>query len=279
MPQPIDALLSPTLKHLREDWWNDEFTEFLTETLRPRPGNRILDVGCGSGQAEVSISRRQISQIRLYGVDLKVHEAAAAAREASAHNLRARFVAGDALSLPFADRSFDSTFCVAVLQHVRDVAAAVGELARVTRPNGRVVGVEPDNAARYWYSSAPSGAAAFALATELFAAVSRERGEPGAQAIGPRLPSLFAAKGIEPVLVRLFPVSYSSLGVPPEDVWTARRAAVERMTADAGQTVRELGRQYLAQLEVYRQEARSAGGVFVEIQHTMLFGIVGQRNE
>ena len=35
MVQPsIDALRSPTLKHLRERWWDDEFTEFLTETLR-----------------------------------------------------------------------------------------------------------------------------------------------------------------------------------------------------------------------------------------------------
>ena len=42
----IDALTSPTLKHLRARWWNDDFTEFLAETLRPRPGNRILDVGC-----------------------------------------------------------------------------------------------------------------------------------------------------------------------------------------------------------------------------------------
>ena len=41
----IDALISPTLKYLRERWWNDEFNDFLTETLRPRAGNRILDVG------------------------------------------------------------------------------------------------------------------------------------------------------------------------------------------------------------------------------------------
>ena len=37
----IDAFVSPTLKHLRERWWDDEFTEFLVETLKPRPGNRI----------------------------------------------------------------------------------------------------------------------------------------------------------------------------------------------------------------------------------------------
>ena len=38
MAAAIDALTSPTLKHLREAWWDDEFTEFLSETLKPRPG-------------------------------------------------------------------------------------------------------------------------------------------------------------------------------------------------------------------------------------------------
>ena len=45
MAAAIDALTSPTLKHLREAWWDGQFTEFLAETLKPKPGNRILDVG------------------------------------------------------------------------------------------------------------------------------------------------------------------------------------------------------------------------------------------
>lgn len=276
---PIDALTSPTLKHLREDWWNDAFTEFLRETLRPRPGNRILDVGCGSGQAEVSLGRLHISQIGLYGIDLKVHEVVTAAREAAAHNLQARFAAGDAERLPFADRSFDSTFCVAVLQHVGDVVAAVREFARVTRGNGRVVVVEPDNTARYAYASAPSGRSTFAMAAEFFAAAAAARGGISEPAVGPRLPGLFAANGIEPMLVRLFPVSYSRLGVPPDEVWEARRAAVAREVRDTTDTVRTLGQTYLSQLDQYRQESRAEGRVFVEIQNTMLFATVGQRDE
>ncbi len=65
MTAPIDGFMSATLKDLRERWWNDDFTEFLAETLRPRPGNRILDVGCGTGLAEVSLGRLHISQVRL----------------------------------------------------------------------------------------------------------------------------------------------------------------------------------------------------------------------
>src|SRR5688500_19830816 len=93
----IDAFTSPTLKHLRERWWNDDFTEFLVETLRPRPGNRILDVGCGEGLAEISIGRRQLSQIRLVGVDNVAAKVAIARRETAAHNQRVSFAAGDAV--------------------------------------------------------------------------------------------------------------------------------------------------------------------------------------
>ena len=72
MTRDLDALTSPTLKHLREHWWNDAFTVFLQETLRPRPGNRILDVGCGTGTAEISLARLRLSQVDLFGVDLLV---------------------------------------------------------------------------------------------------------------------------------------------------------------------------------------------------------------
>ena len=72
----FDALTSATLKHLREAWWDDAFTAFLEETLAPRPGNRILDVGCGEGLAEVEIGRLHISQLRLFGVDLVLSKVA-----------------------------------------------------------------------------------------------------------------------------------------------------------------------------------------------------------
>ena len=88
MTAPIDGFTSATLKHLREGWWTDEFTGFLAETLRPRAGNRILDVGCGEGLAEVSLGRLHISQIRLIGVDLVASKVAAALQETRSHKQR-----------------------------------------------------------------------------------------------------------------------------------------------------------------------------------------------
>ena len=148
MAAAIDSLTSATLKHLRERWWDDSFTEFLVETLRPRPGNRILDVGCGEGLAEVSIGRQHISQIRLVGVDLVFSKIVEARATTAAHNMRVAYAVADGCRLPFSAGAFDSIYCVAVLQHVGDVDAAVSEFARVTRRGGRVVAVEPDNSAR-----------------------------------------------------------------------------------------------------------------------------------
>jgi SAM-dependent methyltransferase len=278
MTAAIDALTSSTLKHLREAWWDDAFTEFLSETLKPRPGNRILDVGCGEGQAEVAIGRLQISQVRLVGVDRAVSKVIAASRETASHNQRVEFAAGDACRLPFRDGAFDSVYSVAVLQHVSDLESAVAEFARVTAPRGRVVGVEPDNGARYGFSSTPAGRRAFELSTQFFVALNGTRSDQ-ALTVGPNLPALFLQQGIEPIAVRVFPVSQTWLGPPVANVWNARRQSVEHALNHAGSdAARWLGREYLDVLAAYEREAAKAGPSFVEIQNTLLFATVGQKS-
>jgi SAM-dependent methyltransferase len=278
MPRTVDGLTSSTLKHLRERWWDESFTTFLKDTLQPKSGRRILDVGCGTGTAEVNLARLRLPQVTLFAVDLLTDRVAAALAAARAHNIRARFAAADACSLPFPDRAFDSTFCVAVLQHITDAPRAVGEMARVTRPGGRVLAVEPDNSARYFFSSAREGMEAHEVAGQLFATIEESRGAAGDPGIGPRLPTLFAQSGIEPLSVHLFPVSRAQLGAPPEEVWTDRRQAVNDAIERAPEeSIRRLGRDYLKLIDRYRTAARSAGGSFVEIQNTMLFATVGQR--
>jgi len=276
----IDVLTSPTLKYLRERWWDDAFTAFLAETLRPRAGNRILDVGCGEGIAEVHIGRLQVSQLRLVGIDLMVERVMIARSETTAHNQRVGFATAHACALPFRERAFDSTFCIAVLQHVGDADSAVREFARVTVPGGRVLAVEPDNTARYGYASTPAGQRTFELSAHFFAALVAARGDSAAIAVGPTLPVLFATHGIEPISVRLFPVSKTQLGAPPADLWERRLAAVEQAVEEAPtDQTRAIGREYLETLDAYAREARQAGSTFVEIQNTMLFATVGQRTE
>jgi SAM-dependent methyltransferase len=280
MARDVDVLAAPTLKHVRERWWDAAFTIFLKDTVQPRAGRRILDVGCGTGTAEVSLSRLHLTQVSLVAVDLsadRVRDALAATRS---HNIRASFAAADGCALPFPDATFDAAFCVAVLQHMTDVGAAVRELARVTRPGGRVVAVEPDNSARYFYSSLDSGARAYEASGRFFASLARERSDTADGAVGPKLPMLFAGSGIELLDVQLFPVSRAQLGPPAKSLWEGRRQAVRAEIERAREAAtRQLGEDYLALLDSYAAGAAAAGQAFVEIQNTMLFATVGQRLE
>ena len=276
----IDVLTSATLKHLRDRWWDASFTAFLQGTLQPRAGNRILDVGCGTGIAEVSLGGLRLSQVRLFGIDRIYGRVRQAAESTAAHNVRAGLATADACHLPFANGAFDSTFCVAVLQHVKELDTAVGEFARVTKPGGRVLVVEPDNSARYWYSSAESGKQLFQLGALFFKALAEATDSTTEQAVGPRVSEIFAPQGIEPVAVRVFPVASARLGAPPPSVWNTRRESIrEAIEGAPNESIRRLGLDYLKLLERYAEEANAAGKSFVEIQHSMLFAIVGQRQD
>ena len=280
MARQIDALTSATLKNLREQWWDTEFSTFLQDTLRPKPGTRILDVGCGEGTAELTLGRLRVSQMKLFAIDRNFERVAQTAAEGRSHNYRLALATADVTRLPFASGVFDATFCVAVLQHVNDVDRAVCELARVTREGGRVLTVEPDNSARYWFSSSPLGARVFALASSFFSAVVAARGDSTDLAVGPRVIGRFAACGIDPVSVQLFPVSVSHIGPLPAASWQARRDAVTLAMAGRGNDeVGRLGQEYLRALEEYEQDAARAGASFVEIQNTMLFATVGERTD
>lgn len=280
MIRDVDGLTSATLKHLRERWWDDAFTAFVKDMLQPRPGRRILDVGCGTGTAEVKLSRLRLTQVDLFAVDLLTDRVVQAHAAARAHNIDAHFASADVCRLPFASASFDSVFCVAVLQHIGDVRSAVLEMARVTRPGGRIVAVEPDNSARYFYSSVDDGQRAHEAARRFFSALADARGDASEPAVGPQLPALFSQSGIEPLSVQLFPVSGARLGAPAADVWQNRRAAVSEEIAKApNESIRRLGQDYLKVLDRYATAATAAGSGFVEIQNAMLFATVGQRGE
>lgn len=98
--------------------------------LDVREGYRVLDAGCGTGRFSIAMAQDGASVV---GLDRD----AAALRIAM---LRAgAVVAGDASRLPFADETFDSCIAVTLCEFVAQPEQVVKELARVTRPGGRVV--------------------------------------------------------------------------------------------------------------------------------------------
>ena len=106
-----------------------------------RPGSAALDVGCGIGRWSLELARLGHD---VTAVDLSsrmVERAGVRAREAG---VACRFAVGDAASLAL-DRTFDLIFCVTVLQHITDPAAAVTAIARLAEhlsPAGELVLLE-----------------------------------------------------------------------------------------------------------------------------------------
>ncbi len=97
-----------------------------------RPGERVLDVGAGTG---VSTSELERSGAFAVGADLSIGMLRAGRRTRPTVPL----LAGDALRLPFADATFDAVTISFALRNVVDTDAALRELGRVTRPGGRLV--------------------------------------------------------------------------------------------------------------------------------------------
>jgi ubiquinone/menaquinone biosynthesis C-methylase UbiE len=104
------------------------------------PGERVLDVGCGSGVVTREIARRVGSEGRAVGVDPSPGLLAVARELARDVGLgdRVEFREGTAHRLPFPDGTFDALVCVTVLAHVPAGEAAIPELVRVVRPGGRI---------------------------------------------------------------------------------------------------------------------------------------------
>ncbi|GAA0445387.1 demethylmenaquinone methyltransferase [Streptomyces olivaceiscleroticus] len=95
-----------------------------------RPGERCLDVACGTGVSTTELAR---SGATVIGVDRSPGMVARGAdRPVDLH-------VADALALPFADDSFDAVTIMFGLRNVVDPVAALTEMARVTRPAGRLV--------------------------------------------------------------------------------------------------------------------------------------------
>ena len=113
------------------------------DRLGLRPGERVLDMGCGAGRHAFEMYRRGADVIAFDqdGDELAgVLELFAAMKEAGEvpEGAEADIKEGDALALPFADGEFDRVVAAEILEHVPADIQALDELVRVTRPGGTV---------------------------------------------------------------------------------------------------------------------------------------------
>ncbi len=116
-----------------------------------RPGQRILDFGCGPGTLSVSLAKA-VAPGELHGVDMEESqiELARSVAKASGQD-NTTFHVGDVTDLPFEDGFFDVAHCRNVLMHVPDTAAVLAEVKRVLKPGGLIGCREMISASSFTY--------------------------------------------------------------------------------------------------------------------------------
>jgi SAM-dependent methyltransferase len=122
------------------------------ERLELRPGETLLDAGCGEGRHCFGALERgaRVVGLDLDRVSLWPAVGGLRTRAAELGSLGA-MIQGDAFHLPFRDATFDKVICSEVMEHVHDYTAAARELARVTRSGGLLAVTIPTATSEHLY--------------------------------------------------------------------------------------------------------------------------------
>jgi SAM-dependent methyltransferase len=247
----------------REGMWADSREALSSLDLEGR--DRILDVGCGTG--ELTSVLRSEADCGVVGLDTD--------RDLLGH-AEGPVVLGDALSLPFEDNAFDLVVCQALLINLPDPAAAARQFSRVS--SELVAAIEPDNSAVSVTSSADPEARLARRARQLYL-----DGVGTDVALGADAADVFESVGLRSVSTRRY--DHERTTEPPyteADVEAARRKASgegiesDRETMLAGDASAEdvdrlredwraMGREVIEQMQSEEYHRREAVPFFVTV--------------
>ena len=124
--------------------------ERAVDLSRVGPGDRALDVATGTGDLAIALKRRVGPAGEVIGSDFSDQMLELARRKTG----DVKFEWGNALELPYEDASFDAVTVGFGARNFSDLAAGLSEMARVTRPGGRVVVLEittPERPPLSWF--------------------------------------------------------------------------------------------------------------------------------
>jgi SAM-dependent methyltransferase len=127
----------PTSTSPDSDYLFEHMTRRTLALTQAAPGRRVLDVASGFGQ-----DAREVARSGAFVVAAEPSarmSALACLQDAESSGPRPAQLRGWADGLPFADASFDAVFCKGALDHFDTPSEAIAEMARVTRPDGRVI--------------------------------------------------------------------------------------------------------------------------------------------
>ncbi len=112
--------------------WDPRHLLTVERLLGPKPGERVLEIGCGRGHLNKRLREGGIDAV---GID--------ANPQAAEHAVSDGVVTMDAAHLKFADDSFDKIVSVHAIEHIPPIEDAFAEMARVLKPGGTALFVYP----------------------------------------------------------------------------------------------------------------------------------------
>jgi ubiquinone/menaquinone biosynthesis C-methylase UbiE len=115
--------------------WSRLVAPLLIEFAQIRDGERVLEVGSGTGSLSLTIAA-SLPRCRVVGIDRSAQYVSYARSQIAGSNVR--FESGDARELPFPAAEFDASTSLLVLNFIPDVRKAMAEMRRVTRPGGTI---------------------------------------------------------------------------------------------------------------------------------------------
>jgi arsenite methyltransferase len=122
------------------------------ERLALRPGDHVVDLGCGPGLLAFEMAGRVGPTGLVEGIDASPSMLTLARRRLALRPW-VHLHAGDVTALPFDDGVFDAAVCTQVYEFVPDITRALGELRRVLKPGGRAIVIDTDWESCVWHSS------------------------------------------------------------------------------------------------------------------------------
>jgi SAM-dependent methyltransferase len=169
-------------RYLQQAGWTRQLRAYLFKQAGLNKASHALEVGCGTG----AILSELPNHISLHGLDIDP----AALKQCRAHTPKAFLVQGNALQLPYSNKTFDIVYCHFLLLWVKDPLQALLEMKRVAEAGAHVIAfAEPDYTARL-----DEPRALVPLGQWQTESLRRQGADP---ALGARLADIFFEAGIE----------------------------------------------------------------------------------
>jgi len=132
---------APLWDEMRKEFFDAELAQMIVQQAEIKPGDTVVDIGCGSGFLTSQAANALGSKGKVIGIDLSEEMLKIAHENLSkaGNERKVEFKVGDAESIPLGDEIADAVIGNMILHHCPEPKAAVREMARVLKPNRRLV--------------------------------------------------------------------------------------------------------------------------------------------